>query len=115
MINKNCETRVRPVGAENSDSAWTRALRAGGPTSHRRVGAENSDTALDQRDRWERTVWGSRSRPSPLPATIEDPAARDDRRSVPFRFLYLIFIRLPGLLTLLSRASSSKDVEILIL
>jgi transposase InsO family protein len=32
-----------------------------------------------------------------------------------FRFLYLIFIRLLGFLTLLSRASSSKDVEILIL
>jgi putative transposase len=34
---------------------------------------------------------------------------------VPFRFLYLIFIRLLGFLTLLSRESSSKDVEILIL
>jgi putative transposase len=34
---------------------------------------------------------------------------------VSFRFLYLIFIRLLGFLTLLSRASSSKDVEILIL
>jgi hypothetical protein len=33
---------------------------------------------------------------------------------VSFRLLYLIFIRLLGLLTLLSRASSSKDVEILI-
>ena len=32
-----------------------------------------------------------------------------------FRLLYLIFIRLLGWLTLLSRASSSKDVEILIL
>ena len=32
-----------------------------------------------------------------------------------FRLLYLIFIRLLGLLTLLSRTSSSKDVEILIL
>ena len=32
-----------------------------------------------------------------------------------FRLLYLIFIRLLGFLTLLSRASSSKDVEILIL
>ena len=32
-----------------------------------------------------------------------------------FRFLYLIFIRLLGFLTLVSRASSSKDVEILIL
>ena len=31
------------------------------------------------------------------------------------RFLYLIFIRLLGFLTLLSRPSSSKDVEILIL
>ena len=31
------------------------------------------------------------------------------------RLLYLIFIRLLGFLTLLSRASSSKDVEILIL
>ena len=28
-------------------------------------------------------LWGSRSRPSPLPATIEDPAARDDRQ--PYR------------------------------
>jgi hypothetical protein len=26
------------------------------------------------------SLWGSRSRPSPLPATIEDPAARDDRQ-----------------------------------
>ena len=34
---------------------------------------------------------------------------------MPFRFLYLIFIRLLGFLTLLSRESSSKDVEILIL
>jgi transposase InsO family protein len=34
---------------------------------------------------------------------------------VSFRLLYLIFSRLLGLLTLLSRASSSKDVEILIL
>jgi putative transposase len=34
---------------------------------------------------------------------------------VSFRLLYLIFIRLLGFLTLLSRASSSKDVEILIL
>jgi putative transposase len=34
---------------------------------------------------------------------------------VSFRLLYLIFIRLLGWLTLLSRASSSKDVEILIL
>jgi len=25
-------------------------------------------------------TWGSRSRPSPVPATIEDPAARDDRQ-----------------------------------
>ena len=25
-------------------------------------------------------LWGSRSRPSPLPATMEDPAARDDRQ-----------------------------------
>ena len=32
-----------------------------------------------------------------------------------FRFLYLIFIRLLGFLTRLSRPSSSKDVEILIL
>ena len=32
-----------------------------------------------------------------------------------FRLLYLIFIRLLGWLTLLSRASSSKDAEILIL
>ena len=32
-----------------------------------------------------------------------------------FRLLYLIFIQLLGLLTLLSRTSSSKDVEILIL
>ena len=31
------------------------------------------------------------------------------------RLLYLIFIRLLGFLTLLSRTSSSKDVEILIL
>ena len=34
---------------------------------------------------------------------------------MPFRFLYLIFIRLLDFLTLLSRESSSKDVEILIL
>jgi len=34
---------------------------------------------------------------------------------VSFRFLYLIFIRLLGWLTLLSRAPSAKDVEILIL
>jgi putative transposase len=34
---------------------------------------------------------------------------------VSFRLLYLIFIRLLGWLTLLNRASSSKDVEILIL
>jgi putative transposase len=34
---------------------------------------------------------------------------------VPFRLLYLIFIRLLGFLTLLSRASSSTDVEILVL
>jgi putative transposase len=34
---------------------------------------------------------------------------------VSFRLLYLIFIRLLGFLTLLSRTSSSKDVEILIL
>ena len=34
---------------------------------------------------------------------------------MPFRLLYLIFIRLLGWLTLLSRAPSSKDVEILIL
>ena len=32
-----------------------------------------------------------------------------------FRLLYLIFIRLLGFLTLVSRASSSKDIEILIL
>ena len=32
-----------------------------------------------------------------------------------FRLLYLIFIRLLGYLTLVSRASSSKDIEILIL
>ena len=32
-----------------------------------------------------------------------------------FRLLYLIFIRLLGLLTLLSRTSSSKDVELLVL
>jgi hypothetical protein len=34
---------------------------------------------------------------------------------VSFRLLYLIFIRLLGYLTLVSRASSSKDIEILIL
>jgi putative transposase len=34
---------------------------------------------------------------------------------VSFRLLYLIFIRLLDWLTLLSRASSSKNVEILIL
>jgi hypothetical protein len=34
---------------------------------------------------------------------------------VAFRLLYLIFIRLLGWLTLLSRAPSSRNVEILIL
>jgi putative transposase len=34
---------------------------------------------------------------------------------VSFRLLYLIFIRLLDLLTLLSRASSSKDLELLVL
>jgi putative transposase len=34
---------------------------------------------------------------------------------VPIRLLYLIFFRLLGWLTLISRTSSSKDVEILIL
>jgi len=52
--------------------------------------------------RWRKSTVGQQDRTYGVP-------------EVSFRFLYLIFIRLLGLLTLLSRASSSKDVEILIL
>ena len=60
-------------------------------------------------------VWGSRSRP--------EPVTWDDRRAhvagmitaVSLRLLYLILMGLLSWLTLLGRAISSKDIELLVL
>jgi hypothetical protein len=61
-------------------------------------------------------LWGSKSQPEPL--TCGDrrniPAMHDHGR-VSLRLLYLIFSQLLSWLTLLPRASSSKDIELLVL
>ena len=58
------------------------------------------------------TLWGSRSRPEPVTCGDRQPGMIAD---VSLRPLYLIFSRLLSWLALLGRASSSKDVELLVL
>ena len=57
-------------------------------------------------------LWGSRSQPEPVTCGDRQPGMIAD---VSLRLLYLIFSRLLSWLTLLGRASSSKDVELLVL
>src|SRR5215218_8153833 len=57
-------------------------------------------------------VWGSRSRPEPVACGDLQPRMIAD---VSLRLLYLILNWLLSLLTLLPRASLSKDIELLVL
>ena len=57
-------------------------------------------------------LWGSRSRPERVTCRDRQPGMIAD---VSLRLLYLIFSRLLSWLTLLRRASSSKDIELLVL
>ena len=57
-------------------------------------------------------LWGSRSRPGRVTCRDRQPGMI---AAVSLRLLYLIFSRLLSWLTLLPRASSSKDVELLVL
>jgi hypothetical protein len=57
-------------------------------------------------------VWGSRSRPEPLTCGDQQPGTI---AYVSLRLLYLIFSRLPSWLTLLPRAPSYRDIELLVL
>jgi putative transposase len=58
------------------------------------------------------TLWGSRSRPEPVTSGDRQPGMIAE---VSLRLLYLIFSQLLSWLTLLPRASTSKDVELLVL
>ena len=57
-------------------------------------------------------LWGSRSRPEPVTCGDRQPGMIAE---VSLRLLYLIFSQLLSWLTLLPRASTSKDVELLVL
>jgi putative transposase len=57
-------------------------------------------------------LWGSRSRLQPVTCGDDVPCFGHDQGR---RLLYLILLGLLGWLTLLGRASSSKDVELLVL
>jgi putative transposase len=57
-------------------------------------------------------LWGSRSRPEPVNCGDWQLCMIED---VSLRLLYLIFSQLLSWLTLLPRASSSKDIELLVL
>jgi len=59
-----------------------------------------------------RTLWGSRSRPVPVTCGDRQPGMIAE---VSLRLLYLIFSRLLSWLTLLPRALSAKDIELLVL
>jgi hypothetical protein len=58
------------------------------------------------------SLWGSRSRPGGVTCTDRQPGMI---AAVSLRLLYLIVSRLPSWLTLLSRATASKDIELLVI
>ena len=59
-----------------------------------------------------KTLWGSRSRPERVTCRDRQPGMI---AGMALRLLYLIFCRLLDSLTLLSRASASKNLELLLL
>ena len=60
-------------------------------------------------------MWGSRMLHLPMASVIDDRQPLGMISAVSMRLLYLIFWHLLGLLLLMGRASSTKDVELLVL
>jgi hypothetical protein len=77
----------------------------------------NRSTRVANRDteREQKALWGSRSRPEPVTCGNGYSNASGMVTDVSLRLVYLILIGLLGWLALLTRTSSSKDIELLVL